>query len=387
MKSTTNTTELTPANDGDRKENALPQQPGKTKRKMPTSPNVSPQTRPASTRAPLLKRRLLSAFNRQQQQHQQQQHQQRKQHLQQQETDAEDEDDDEDDEVFVEKKLTVVLSSSSDDDEAIPCGQQHRQQQQQQQQSKVLPKTTGGACKDQQSPPDAKKTFTPRSPSPNQWQEIPSAWELSWQPDPAPAPPSIKVENRADSLALVPKPKVGFRLGGSEGSTYLYLSKFRGVNIAYLQEFKQEEEENGLLIPTMNGVRKVKLTAQQMAGLEYFLPIFRAVMYAGGPQDSDRINHHVGGKVFASINYSFGSVLDVRENFKPADSTHPIPTKRGVRLSLTAVDDLAFLIEHLKSVWPEYGALSEPCFVGHMRDQGQKSLMACDMCCPDGSEW
>ena len=374
--------DLTPNNQtGPGETGVAPKAPAKGKRKLVVikSPLVSPVARPDSSRGPLLKRRLIKAFE-QERVHLHQRHHEP-------ETDLEDED--EDDEVFEsDNKLAVVLSSSEEDDDIV-CGQK----------PSLMPAAAAAAtaaalaasrvkqvASTSALQPTASTSYVPDSPPtpPRQWQEIPSAYELEHEMASAPPPPKIEVVNMAESLTIVPKPQHGFRLGGAEGNNFLYLTRYRGELIAYIQEFR---EEDGHLIPTMNGVRKVKLVASQMAALEHFLPLFRAIMYCGGPSDPETINHHLGNKVFGSINYSYREVLDIRDNFKPADSLHPIPTKRGVRLSLTAVDQLAYMVDHLKAIWPEYAAISEPCFLVHAREQGQKNLMDCNMCCPDGSEW
>ena len=153
-----------------------------------------------------------------------------------------------------------------------------------------------------------------------------------------------------------------------------------------LQEF---EVRNFCLLPSRGGKRKIEVTPMMMASLEFHAKKWRNTMYDGGP-GAVPVRNYLGAKTFASIDYDFGQKVDIRVFYKDEKKgPEPLPTQSGVRLSLADIDDLTAVISELREgfKFPQFKDISSPCFIEHRLEANQKSLLACEFCCPGGAEW
>ena len=155
-------------------------------------------------------------------------------------------------------------------------------------------------------------------------QEIPNE-DFDYVLPPAPEPVQREIIDEKDVLLMAPRPVVAYRLGF--GNKFLCLVAQQGVLVAKLVD---TVERRGFPVP--NGEKIIKLEAMEMAGLDYFLPEFRATMHDDGPMYGEKTKH-VGGLHFMGLNSQYGEALDIRSFFRRLPTAKPSASRKGVRLS------------------------------------------------------
>ena len=204
-------------------------------------------------------------------------------------------------------------------------------------------------------------------------QEIPHE-EFDYVPPSAPEPVQREMIDEKDVLLMAPRPVVAYRLGF--GNKFLCLVAQQGFLVAKLVE---TVERGGFLVP--NGEKIVKLEAMEMAGLEYFLPEFRATMHDGGPLYGEKVEH-LGGLHYMGLNSQFGEALDIRSFFRRMPTAKPSASRKGVRLSTQEVDDLALVMPLIKAGWAQLATIQQPCFLQHALQP--MAARRCQFCSPGG---
>ena len=190
-------------------------------------------------------------------------------------------------------------------------------------------------------------------------QEIPNE-DFDYVLPPAPEPVQREIIDEKDVLLMAPRPVVAYRLGF--GNKFLCLVAQQGVLVAKLVD---TVERGGFPVP--NGEKIIKLEAMEMAGLDYFLPEFRATMHDDGPMYGEKTKH-VGGLHFMGLNSQYREALDICSFFRRLPTAKPSATKKGVRLSTQEVDDMALIMPIVKAGWAQLAAIqSIGCQVNHSR--------------------
>lgn len=91
---------------------------------------------------------------------------------------------------------------------------------------------------------------------------------------------------------------------------------------------------------------------------------------------------HLGGGLYCTVQSGCFSV-HLRKYFVPNDKIYPIPTKKGIALSLA---EWRKLIVHLKTIREEFPDLSDakPCYFDTFHSN-QEAALSCRECYPFGA--
>ncbi|XP_061190617.1 uncharacterized protein LOC133198556 [Saccostrea echinata] len=154
---------------------------------------------------------------------------------------------------------------------------------------------------------------------------------------------------------------------------FLTAVPFKGDINIHIRHFT---ESNGRYFATKKGVT---FTLCRWLKFESLLPDIANYLENNGADGE--MKWHIGGVVFVSVNPGYTSV-DIRHFWKPDDALEPVPTRKGVSLSMNKLTKLLQAVEEVRECVPELND-TELCAFSESH-QNQLGMLSCPECTPFG---